>query len=117
MTYDKQAQASANSVVFFLNFCLRIDLEIWLQVQQSFSLTLTHEGPLQGVLGGTKTEFSADNAGCWSVPQVVHNGAPLAISKNLHTALAQSWASLQSDRLDKATETKTSADALSAVWV
>lgn len=110
-------QQTANSVIVFLNFCLKIDLEIWLQVQQSFTLTLTHEGPLQGVLGGTKTKFSANNAGCWSVPQVVHDGAPLAISKNLHTALTQSWAGLQSNRLDKATMTKTSANTQSAVWV
>lgn len=77
-----------------------------------FSLTLTHEGSLQGIFGSTKAKFSAHNAGCSSVPKVVHDGAPFAISEDLHAALAQSGAGLQSHRLYKATkEKKTSANA------
>lgn len=66
------------------------------------SLTLTHKGSMQGILGSSKAQFSAHHTGCSSVPHVIYDSPPFPISEYFYPTLAQSGSSLEAHRLYRA---------------
>lgn len=71
-------------------------------------LTLSHARSGDGLLGATKAQLPADDAGRRQVPAIVAHCAPLVVLQHLHATLAQLGSSLQPHVvLDKKTNKNT----------